>query len=483
MIYISYQNRDFAPEIEYTFGVLFSLFGFDMRYLSYSDIDTVITNRDDILISYGKDRPSSTFSGNLHIYEGGLFCKDYLHTESIPPLPLESLNGLPVIFWGRNMAGGGASVAVQPGAVEMDADIIASSFFLLSRYEEVIKDARDKYDRFPAKASLAYSGEFLERPLVNEYAELLWNWLSTLSPGLKRKPLWPENREFAVCITHDVDNLRKYSLFPPVLTIGSALRRGKAGLAVHIVMEHLGTLLHLRNDPIDTFDYMLRLEGQYGFTSSFYFMAGGNSALDAGYSLGQPSVRRLITKIERTGCEVGLHGSHNSFNNQEEMASEKDRLDRLVSSPYGCRQHNLRWKTPNTWRVIEMSGLLYDTTVCFADHAGFRCGICHPFQPFDILERRRLEIWELPLTVMEVSLQNPEYQGLSPENAYSRTVKLIEIVKKHNGLFVLLWHNSSFDPLGGWAGWKNVYENLLEYVAAQNAFVGSGRDITLAFSK
>ena len=38
-------------------------------------------------------------------------------------------------------------------------------------------------------------------------------------------------------------------------------------------------------------------------------------------------------------------------------------------------------------------------------------------------------------------------------------------------------HNSPFDPLGGWAGWKEVCERLMEYVGEQNAWVTSGREI------
>ena len=42
---------------------------------------------------------------------------------------------------------------------------------------------------------------------------------------------------------------------------------------------------------------------------------------------------------------------------------------------------------------------------------------------------------------------------------------------------MLLWHNSSFDPLCGWAGWKEVYERVLEHISEQNAWVTSGREI------
>ena len=123
--------------------------------------------------------------------------------------------------------------------------------------------------------------------------------------------------------------------------------------------------------------------------------------------------------------------------------------------------------------------MLYDTTLSFADRAGFRCGICLPFKPFDITENRELDIWELPLIVQEGTLKGANYQNLSPGEAYKEMVELIQAVKKCHGVFVLLWHNSSFDSLGGWAGWKEVYEKITKYISEQNAWVTDGREIAL----
>ena len=175
---------------------------------------------------------------------------------------------------------------------------------------------------------------------------------------------------------------------------------------------------------------------------------------------------------------MGLHAGYRSYNDLRTMGQEKIRFDQVVNNrKYGCRQHFLRWRTPETWRIQERLGLLYDTTVSFADREGFRCGICLPFRPYDVLEDRVLDVWELPLTVMDGTLQNPNYRGLTPEQAFDEVVKHVETVKKSKGVFVLLWHNSSFDRLGGWEGWREVYEKVMEYMASQGPFVENGRGI------
>lgn len=45
-------------------------------------------------------------------------------------------------------------------------DIFASSFFMLTRWEEYVNKKRDNHNRFPASESLAYKFGFLNRPIA-----------------------------------------------------------------------------------------------------------------------------------------------------------------------------------------------------------------------------------------------------------------------------------------------------------------------------
>ena len=63
------------------------------------------------------------------------------------------------------------------GSVYLGADIFASAFFMLTRWEEYVIEERDTLNRFPCTASLAYKNNFLDRPVVNEYVDLLWELL------------------------------------------------------------------------------------------------------------------------------------------------------------------------------------------------------------------------------------------------------------------------------------------------------------------
>lgn len=478
MIYLLYQNHQFQSQIEYTFKVILSAYGIAWQSISNSQLGELESQPDDVLISYGKEKPAAATWNHIHIYESEFFGEDYLKRESLPAYPLVRFGDLPIIYQGDRSEPVVKSITADCRTIETAIDIITSSFFMLTRYEEVLLDKKDNYGRFPARESLAYKEGFLDRPIVNEYIELLWSWIKTLVPHLNRKPLWPQSKRFTICITHDVDRLKKYSS-PPVLAVGGLLLRQRKPLsAVSLAWDYLKVCLNIKKDPFNTFDDMLSTEQGYGIKSSFYFITAGDAVQDAHYSIDEVGTLNLIRRIENKGCEVGLHASYNSYDNPERIALEKERLDGVVRDRrYGCRQHILRWKSPDTWRHQEQAGILYDTSLAFADHVGFRAGVCFPFKPFDVIESRELDIWELPLTVMEGTLQSVNYQNLPPEESYQEIIKHIEIVKRFNGVFVMLWHNSSFDPLGDWEGWREVYEQVMKYIGEQDAFVSNGREI------
>ena len=61
-------------------------------------------------------------------------------------------------------------------------DILAASFYLLSRYEEYLPHVRDQHGRFPPAESIAYQHDFLRLPLVDLWANKLLDTASgTLS--------------------------------------------------------------------------------------------------------------------------------------------------------------------------------------------------------------------------------------------------------------------------------------------------------------
>lgn len=183
---------------------------------------------------------------------------------------------------------------------------------------------------------------------------------------------------------------------------------------------------------------------------------------DRGYSLQAKLVQQLIIALRNNGHEIGFHPGYSTFMELPLFMAEKYRLDKAIDAEkYGGRQHFLRFQVPTTWRVWEQAGLEYDSTLGYAEQEGFRCGTCHPYFPFDIEQDRQLDVLEIPLIVMEVTLKN--YRKLTPAQGQSAILELAQKCKNVNGVFTLLWHNISLHH--EWEPWIQMYQDVLPQLA------------------
>jgi hypothetical protein len=288
-------------------------------------------------------------------------------------------------------------------------------------------------------------------------------------------------KPFSACLTHDVDWIEKHSNFKSAAKNFARLiiRDKKFNMAVRDFNCFLKSRFDYRQDAYWTFKYITDIEQKYGFTSTFYFMTGGETNFDNKYKYNDERIIELVNYLDKNDFECGYHGSFNSYDNFVMMKEEKKKLDEVVLNPdYGTRQHFLRFKMPITLELQEKLEFIYDCTLSFADKEGFRCGICFPYKPYDIIEDRTLNIWEIPLIVMETSIIDKRYSGYTREEAKERVMALIDEVEQYGGVFTLLWHNSSLDNnYTPTEGWDKVYESIMEYLYKKNSFGSNGREI------
>lgn len=403
-------------------------------------------------------------NGGKIIIEDHFFSKfqndlEYLKINNIPnfikyqskdnnPFILE--NDIPIIYGEDKLIIDRNSKAIVCGI-----DIFASSFFMLTRWEEYVNKKRDNHNRFPASESLAYKFGFLNRPLVNEYVEMLWNMIKFLGFMGKRK-----EKKFSLVLTHDVDSARKYSKITTGAReiVGDLLKRKNIGSAYKNITTKLGVYFGLRKDPYDTFEYLMDISEKYN-TKSYFFLHSSNSSK---YDINNDKhLKKVAEKIIRRGHFLGYHPSYDAYNNPEIFKRDKEKIEKLINLKltFG-RQHFLRFEVPITLQIWEDNNMEWDSTLSYADKEGFRCGVCYPFSVFNFLTRKKLKLKERPLIVMEGSLVN--YQKLSPQEAYENIVDLARKVKKYKGEFVILWHNSSFH--GIWEQYAWVYEKVIENI-------------------
>ncbi len=439
----------------------------ERRYAAEVLFDTFLGLRAEILVESRSDTLiSSTDSKATLSVADGLFAlpqQQWLTPESVPVDAVDQWQPgednlaarlvderIPVLF-GNQRAG--SRFHLDPdGHAKLDLDVFGTVFFYLSRYEEATSAELDYVERYPFEASIDYRAKTIERPLVNEYAELLFVAMLRIWPDIKRRSRAPR-----LLLSHDVDLPFRHAFTSAgrmLLSCGAdCLRRGDPAAAFRRVAEWVRTKGGNRQaDPANTFDAIMQESERLGVQSEFNFIcARTHPTMDCNYDLEHPWITDLMLDINRRGHRVGLHGSFNSTLDSSRLSHEfavlRDVCARLGidQEQWGARQHWLRWRTPETFTYLEAAGVDYDSTLTYEQSAGFRCGTCYEYPVFDLAGRQRLKLRERPLIVMDCSITEAMGLGMG-DRAKAAIQKLKERCFMFNGDFTLLWHNSRLSP-------------------------------------
>jgi hypothetical protein len=332
--------------------------------------------------------------------------------------------------------------------IRLGADIVAGAFFMLTRWEESVQPKlTDQHGRALAETSTAYRHGFLHRPIVNEYAELLWNCLVALGITQPRRTL-----QYKVVPTHDVDNLLFWSNLPKTAWV--SLRRLLGSDRYNPYLQR-GSRPPLADpsratDPYNTYHTLMGWAEAAGTTAHFFFKATRHSTrYDKAYALDDGFARNLIGEITRRGHVVGFHPGYATHLDPKLWREEYQRLQDVCPQPIRCgRQHFLRFDAPQTWELWEDFNMVWDSSCCYPYHAGFRAGICHSFPVFNVFTRQKIQLRERPLIAMETGFflnreELVDADNLSPEYFHRQWTALRDTVRRYHGEFVFNWHNSS----------------------------------------
>ncbi|NPE28441.1 hypothetical protein HNV12_10805 [Methanococcoides sp. SA1] len=322
---------------------------------------------------------------------------------------------------------------------------------LFTKEDEYNPMFTDQYDRVPYYVS-SYRNIF--EPKVSKF--LLENGL---------KPEYPDGKKFAVCLTHDID-----SIYPQKLrTLYNAFRSLTHGQIVNALKTSF-SIIDKSQKPLWNFKDIMELEEKYNAKSSFYFLALDPDDRDFSYEI--EDLEHELGHIVDNGWEVGLHGGHESYNNLEDIKRKKLRLERVLGKKVvGYRNHYLRFKVPDTWELLSRAGFKYDTTFAYADCVGFRNGMCHPFRPFNLSTNKEIDILEIPLNIMDVTMIS--HMNIDQKRAWELTKQLIDTVEQYNGVFTILFHNDTYKLEENF----KFYEKMLKYCSEKGAWMTSGEEI------
>jgi peptidoglycan/xylan/chitin deacetylase (PgdA/CDA1 family) len=364
--------------------------------------------------------------------------------------------GLDTLPWGHIFGGKGITMLQFSDALRQHGEL----WDLYTRKEEYSPRRLDQYGCFPFADS---SYQEILTPVVSQYLK---------DNGFEIK--YPDNRKFAVCLTHDVDDI-----YPPLKhtllsTLACLKQRNFGGLRKQIFWKLHGK----EKSPYWNFTEIMDLEERYGARSSFYFLATDSDVSRFRYNI--EDLENELGQIIDKGWEVGLHGGYYAYDDLEKILVEKKRLEHVLGRKVtGYRNHYLRFQVPDSWEYLAQAGFGYDTTLGYNETVGFKNGMCYPFRPYNLHTDREVSLLEIPLTIMDSTL----FEMVSSyDEAWELVKQLVDTVASCQGVLTLNWHSNSFNcPYK--AHWPRMYEEILKYCQTKNAWLTNGSELITWWKK
>ncbi|MGJ7031981.1 polysaccharide deacetylase family protein [Niabella hirudinis] len=373
----------------------------------------------------------------LHIPPQGLLFQTGIRPQAVSLAPL---NGLPAFF--------------QTGG-SLGFDVFAAAFYLLSRYEEYLPFEKDRYGRFPATQSVAYKNGFLNIPLINHWIQLLKQQLSGLFPD---EPF--RQAIFRFIPTYDIDMAWSYR-HKGFWRNGLNFVKEALSLQPSAFSRRIKVLLEKEGDPFDQFGWLNQLHEQYRLQPYYFFLVGEHTnRYDKNISPHNKAMKALIAD-HAIRYPIGLHPSWQSNMAASFLKREKELLSAITGNSINAsRQHFLKLSFPDTYRNLLKAGILFDFSMGYADDNGFRASVASPFCWYDLQAETATDLLIFPFCFMEAT--SIFYKKETPDAGLTALLQLYNEVKKVDGFFCMIWHNSSFTEEGIFKGWKNMYETFVK---------------------
>lgn len=329
-------------------------------------------------------------------------------------------------------------------------DWLGELFLWLSAgYESSIK-IRDSIGRVPyLETVFNHEGISVLRP----HASLLMAWLEgaiTSGKGLESLPRAPSpipSIEHLVVCSHDIDfhfTNRASALARVIKNLCIAVLAGQPKSHFIETLRFIPQLIGGRRVG-HYVPELVKENRRHDIQSTFFAVGRQAHRRDPNYRLAQ--IAPFLRDAVAGGFSVGLHGSYLSVIEDHSLADEAQLVtESLGRRPISGRQHWLRFSHPqDLFDQVVSAGLLADSSLGFPDMIGFRNGASFAFPPYDFAKEAPYPFLEIPLVLMDGSLEATSRQFHQP------AAQLAEAVLEESracgwGGIAILWHNP-LEPL------------------------------------
>jgi hypothetical protein len=425
-----------SPRLAYTIDFI------NRHPLKPSGVTIALGSKGDMVLYYGQ-----LIKGEYHIPSLGLFFKrDHIdHKTLIANTFTHNEKGLLGIGIGHAEGPVFDNVAFR-------FDLFETIFFLISRYEEVFAKPEDNYKSGWLKESQHFliKNGWEQVPVVDHLVKAFYEVVTGRV----------HQRNTTYSISHDIDILYRFKPWTKALRNIPAIIIHRRG-AKHLVK----TIAHLSRqatgsskDPYNVYDWLFQTSDRWT-SKTLYMLAGGTTYYDDRYQVTDPDAKNIVDTAISRGYELGLHPSYDAGKDQAMMATQKEKLARVMGQRVSkSRQHCLRWFWDTTPDQLTALGMQQDSSMGYNRHLGFRCGTGFAYQMYDFKQERAYPWLELPMAFMESSMIHQATRTGQPiTNLFQAFIKS----NQSDTHIEMNWHNSNFDQtMAHGAEMTEIYANL-----------------------
>ncbi|MEO6831181.1 MAG: polysaccharide deacetylase family protein [Chitinophagaceae bacterium] len=340
---------------------------------------------------------------------------------------------------------------------DIQFDMLAGIFFLLSRYEEYQGFEPDEHGRFPAEASLLFKNGVLERPIVDEWVEAFRLFL---------EDIWKAEipvKAFSYQPSYDIDIAWSFKHKGWKRWLGGALREISSG-KISDFSTRMRVLRGKEDDPYNAFTWLASLHFSNNIQPIWFYLAALKpSRFDKNIS---PQNRQMIELIRAfaEGAKTGIHPSYYSSEKPALLEEEKKMMERILRKPVRIsRQHFIRLRFPKTYQRLIQSDIQEDYSMGYPNQLGFRAGTGSSFLWYDLSKEETSNLRIHPFVFMDTAAHY--HLVLSAEEAFERLRLMAEKLKAVNGELITVMHNFSLGTDKEWIGWREQYERFLKQMS------------------
>ena len=426
-------THQITPRLTYIFKHIFeNMLGVSIGFTK--TIETFVAHSGP-KFSYTKKQLGNEYFIPAHtlLYEQGV---------KLQTLDVESLDGFPIFF-----------------KTKVDSffsfDIFAASFFLLSRYEEVLPHIKTPQEFFDPAQSIAGQYGFLELPVVDLWVKYLQKNLTLVFPEFfntndeKKKsiknvlievlvPFRYKHRSLLVSLSDFFKSLWTFDLLQ--------------------LFEQLAVLFRIKEDPFNTFNTW-----KYFFKSStvspkIFFLFSESSSFQSTVSIFNLSYQKIIKTMSDLFSLGLLVSVKSQLKASEFLELEKNNFQSLTHKPISDIRMSSEIQNLNTvYESLVVQEFNSDYSMGYQKTFGFRAGTATPFYFYSLSNEFQLPLKIIPIITTEMGLKI-----MSPEKAFQLLNDIHENLPLSSSSLTIVISNRFFSPIDENKSWLQEFKNYIK---------------------